>query len=119
MRPCFALASLLSLAGCRNELVHANRHAVTVPVETVTLVEADWPSTYEATGTVRAWATATISAKLMGYTREVQAQVGDRVRQGQRLVVLDAREMESNVSRAESEREEVRSAIPEAESGIA
>jgi multidrug efflux pump subunit AcrB len=41
------------------------------------------------------------------------------VREGQQLVVLDSREMESSVSRAESAREEVRSAIPEAESGIA
>jgi membrane fusion protein, multidrug efflux system len=118
MRPFLILASLLFLAGCGNELVHANRQAVTMRVETVTLVEADWPSTYEATGTVRARTTATISAKLMGYAREVLAQVGDQVREGQRLVELDARELESNVSRAGSAREEVRSAIPEAESGI-
>jgi RND family efflux transporter MFP subunit len=110
---------LLFLAGCGNELVHANKQTVAIRVETVTLAEADWPSTYEATGTVRARATATISAKLMGYAREVRAQVGDRVHQGQQLVVLDAREMESNVGHAESAREEVRSAISEAESGIA
>jgi len=119
MRPYFTLASLLFLAGCGNELVHANKQTVAIRVETVTLAEADWPSTYEATGTVRARATATISAKLMGYAREVRAQVGDRVHQGQQLVVLDAREMESNVGHAESAREEVRSAISEAESGIA
>ncbi len=55
----------------------------------------------------------------MGYAREVRAQVGDHVREGQPLVVLDAREMDSNVSRAEAAREEVKSAIPEADSGIA
>jgi RND family efflux transporter MFP subunit len=119
MRPYFTLASLLVLAGCGNELVHANKQAVTTRIETTTIVEADWPSTYEATGTVRARTTATISAKLMGYAREVRAQVGEHVREGQRLVTLDAREMESNVSRAESAREEVRSAISEAEGGVA
>jgi RND family efflux transporter MFP subunit len=55
----------------------------------------------------------------MGYAREVRAQIGDRVREGQTLVVLDARDLESNVSRAEAGREEVKSAIPEAESAIA
>ena len=88
-------------------------------VETVAATETDWPSTYEATGTVRARTTATISSKLMGYAREVRAQIGDRVREGQTLVVLDARDLESNVSRAEAGREEVKSAIPEAESAIA
>ena len=102
MRPCLALIALLFLAGCGNEPVHANRQAVPISVATVTLAETDWQSTYEATGTVRARTTATISAKLMGYAREVRAQVGDHVREGQQLVVLDAREMESNMSRAES-----------------
>jgi membrane fusion protein, multidrug efflux system len=121
MRPYFALASLLFLVGCESEPVEesANKRALTTCIETVTLAEAEWPSTYEATGTVRARTTATISAKLMGYAREVRAQVGDHVREGQQLVLLDAREMESNVRRTESAREEVRSAIPEAESGIA
>jgi len=88
-------------------------------VETVAVAATDWPSTYEATGTVRAKTTATISSKLMGYAREVRAQVGDRVRQGQPLVVLDARDLETSVARAEAGREEVKSAIPEAESAIA
>jgi RND family efflux transporter MFP subunit len=88
-------------------------------VETVTVTEIDWPSTYEATGTVRAKTTATISSKLMGYVREVRAQIGDRVREGQPLVVLDARDLETSVVRAEAGRKEVQSAIPEAESGVA
>jgi len=121
MRPYFALAPLLLLAGCGTEPAHKveNKPVAAIRVETVTLAEAEWPSTYEATGTVRARTTATISAKLMGYAREVRAQVGDHVREGQALVVLDAREMDSNVSRVTAAREEVKSAIPEAESGIA
>jgi RND family efflux transporter MFP subunit len=55
----------------------------------------------------------------MGYAREVRAQVGDRVREGQTLVVLDARDLESSVSRAEAGRAEITSSLPEAESGIA
>jgi len=121
MRPYVALASLLFLAGCESEPVEesANKQAHTICIETVTLAEAEWPSTYEATGTVRARTTVTMSAKLMGYAREVRAQVGDHVREGQQLISLDARETESNVIRAHLAREEVRSAIPESESGIA
>ncbi|MEO8340037.1 MAG: efflux RND transporter periplasmic adaptor subunit [Nitrospirota bacterium] len=121
MRSYLALVSSLLLAGCGSEPAHKadSKPAASIRVETVTLAEADWPSTYEATGTVRARTTATISAKLMGYAREVRAQVGDHVREGQPLVVLDAREMDSNVSRVEAAREEVKSAVPEAESGIA
>src|SRR5438067_3232425 len=120
MRPYYALAVLPFLTGCGSEpaLKAVSTPVTRMRVETVAAAEADCPSTYEATGTVRARTTVTISAKLMGYAREVRAQVGDHVREGQQLISLDARETESNVGRAESAREEVRSAIPEAESGI-
>jgi len=88
-------------------------------VETVAVTESDWPSIYEATGTVRAKTTATVSSKLMGYAREVRAQIGDHVREGQPLVLLDARDLETSMVRAEAGREEVKSVIPEAESAIA
>jgi RND family efflux transporter MFP subunit len=41
------------------------------------------------------------------------------VREGQPLVVLDARDLETSVARAEAGREEVKSAIPEATSAVA
>lgn len=121
MRSYYSLAFLLLLTGCGRESARRadQRPEPSVGVETVTLAEADWPSTYEATGTVRARTTVTISAQLMGYARQVRAQVGEHVREGQLLVVLDAREMESNVSRGEAAREEIRSSLPAAESGIA
>jgi multidrug efflux pump subunit AcrA (membrane-fusion protein) len=121
MRPYYALAALLFLAGCGNEPADDTVGTPVTPmrVETVTIAETDRPSTYEATGTVRAKTTATISSKLMGYAREVRAQIGDRVREGQVLVVLDARDLDTSVAQAEAGREEVKSAIPEAESAVA
>jgi membrane fusion protein, multidrug efflux system len=56
---------------------------------------------------------------VMAYVREVAVQVGDRVRAGQLLVTLESQDLEANVRRAEAAKAEVRSAIPEAESGIA
>jgi len=121
MRPYYALTVLPFLTGCGSEpALKAGGTPVTpMHVETVAVAETDWPSTYEATGTVRAKTTATISSKLMGYAREVRAQIGDHVREGQALVVLDARDLDTSVARAEAGRDELKSAIPEAESAVA
>ncbi len=91
--------------------------AVAVPV--VTVPQEVWPSLYLATGTVRARTSAVISAKLTGYLREVKAQTGDRVREGQVLATLDARDLDVGSRRAEAAREEVRTAVPEADSAVA
>jgi RND family efflux transporter MFP subunit len=85
----------------------------------MTAASETWPSIYEATGTVRARTSAVVSAKLMGYVREVKVQTGDHVREGQLLVTLDPRELDVSSRRAESAREEVRAGIPEADSAVA
>jgi len=109
------------LAGCgeaaREKPSASSGTAVTV--STVTAATATWPSIYEATGTVRARTSAVISSKLMGYVRDVKAQTGDRVREGQLLVTLDARDLDVSSRRAEAAREEVRTAVPEADSAVA
>jgi len=121
MRSYYALAVLPFLSGCGSEpaLKAVSTPVTRMRVETVAVSETDWPSTYEATGTVRARTTATVSSKLMGYAHEVRAQIGDRVRDGQPLVVLDARDLETSVARAEAGREELKSAVLEAERAIA
>ena len=109
------------LAGC-GEAPGQKVAAVSVPpvtVSTVAAVTEDWPALYEATGTVRARTSVAISARWMGYVREVKAQAGDRVREGQLLVTLDTRDLDVGSRRAEAAREEVRTAVPEAESAIA
>jgi RND family efflux transporter MFP subunit len=111
---------LTALAGC-GEPPEAQsappREAVSVTAIKTTWQQ--WPSIYEATGTVRARTSAVLSAKWMGYVREVQVNVGDHVRAGQLLVALDARELDTGTNRASAAREEVRSGIPEAESAVA
>ena len=93
--------------------------APAVAVFTITAATGTWPSIYEAMGTVRARTSAAISAKLMGYVREVKVQAGDRVREGQVLVTLDTRDLDVNSRRAEAAREEVRTGVPEADSAVA
>lgn len=88
-------------------------------VETVTADKAEWPSVYEATGTVRARTAVTISSKVMGYVREVRVEAGDRFRAGQTLVLLDARELDAAYRQARAAHNEARSAVAEVDNAIA
>jgi membrane fusion protein, multidrug efflux system len=112
---------VLWLAGCSESPREAKPTSQGSPVvvSVVTVAEQQWPSIYEATGTVRARTSAVIAAKLLGYVREVKVQAGDRVREGQLLVTLDARDLDVNASKAEAALDEVRSSIPEADNAVA
>lgn len=115
-----AAAALFSAACGKHEA--PSREAAAVPpahVRTVSAAQAEWPLEDQATGTVRARTAVSISAKVMGYVREVRAQAGDRVREGQTLVVIDARDMDTAVRKVDAMRDEVDSSLPEAENGIA
>jgi RND family efflux transporter MFP subunit len=110
----------LWFAGCSDSPREVNSSkAPPVVVSVVTVAEQQWPSLYEATGTVRARTSAVIAAKLLGYVREVKVQAGDRVREGQVLITLDARDLDVNSRRAEAALDEVRSSVPEADSAVA
>lgn len=89
-----------------------------VGVSTVPATAEEWPLVYEATGTVRARMSAVIAAKLMGYVRAVNVQTGDRVREGQVLLSLEARDLDSGLRRAQAGRETARQAIPAADSAV-
>jgi len=115
------LVSVAVLSGCGGgeTRTSAASGAPVVPVQSVVVRCQDWPDTYAATGTVRARTGAVMSSKVMAYVRQVSVQVGDRVKEGQELVVLDAQDLDANVRRAEAAEAEVRSAIPEADNGVA
>jgi RND family efflux transporter MFP subunit len=123
MKPYFLFLPIpvLLLTSCGNEPARRAAPPPTPPVEVrvAAVATEDWPATYEATGTVRARTTATISSKVMGYVRRVNVQVGDHVRQGQPLITLDARDLDANLHRAEAGHAEVESAIPELENATA
>ena len=108
------------LAGCSDrDVVTSREPSAAFTASIVTATSQQWPSVYEATGTVRARSSAIISAKWMGYVREVKVQAGDRVREGQLLVSLDTRDLDANANRAVAGREEVQGGIAEADSGVA
>ena len=123
MKPYFLFLpiSVLLLSSCGSEPARraAQPQAPPVAVQVAAVTSQDWPTSYEATGTVRARTTATVSSKVMGYVQQVSVQVGDRVRQGQALITLDARDLDVNLRRAEAGGAEVQSAIPELENATA
>jgi RND family efflux transporter MFP subunit len=123
MKPCFLFLPIpvLLLASCGSEPARRAAQPQTPPVavQVAAVDTQDWPTSYEATGTVRARTTATISSKIMGYVQQVSAQAGDHVREGQTLITLDARDLDVSLRRAEAGRAEVESAIPELENATA
>ena len=112
---------VLLLTSCGSEATHraAQPQAPRVAVQVAAVNAQDWPTSYQATGTVRARTTATISSKVTGYVQQVSVQVGDRVRHGQALITLDARDLDVSLRRAEAGGAEVESAIPELENATA
>lgn len=115
------LAAVALWSGCGGSESHpkAAAPAPAVTVQSAAVTARQWPEVYEATGTVRARTAAVLSSKVMAYVRQVSVQVGDRVREGQLLVTLDAQDLEANVRRAEAADAEVLAAIPEADNGVA
>ncbi|MFB3829402.1 MAG: efflux RND transporter periplasmic adaptor subunit [Bryobacteraceae bacterium] len=114
--------ALLLMAACGGEKTPKKAEAAAAPPVTVrvaTAAPAVWSNNYEASGTVRARTTAVISAKVMGYVREMRVSVGDRVREGQVLATIDARDLEAEYRRAEAGQQEARAAIPEADNAVA
>ncbi len=113
----------LTLAGCGShdaqKKTAKGAEAAPVAVRTVKAASIERPAVYEATGTVRARSAAQISAKVMGYVREVHFALGDRVRQGQLLVVLDDRDLDAAVRQAEAGLNEARNAMAEVDNAIA
>lgn len=115
------LMAAAGLAGCGGgkETPRKAEALRAVPVGAVRLAEETVPEIYEATGTVRARVSSVISARVMGYLRDVRVQAGDMVQPGQVIAVIEAREIDSGLKQAEAAREEARSALPEVENAIA
>lgn len=81
-------------------------------VSIMTVGETERPLLYEAVGTVVAGIKTQIGGKLMGTVEEIRVREGDRVKEGDVLVVLDARQVKAELGRAEA-------GMTEAQKGLA
>ena len=97
------------LAACTDREKPAARDIADAPV--VVVQRASLPSFVSVAGTVHAETTSTLAANVVGTVDRVRVAEGDRVRAGDVLVEIDAREPRSQVERARAGRDEVERAI--------
>ena len=116
-----ALCGLLAgAAGCQRAPQRAEAAAPKpIVVQASPAAEVEWPSFYEAVGTVRARTSAVISSRVTGYVRQIRVQPGDRVAVRQILVVLEARDLDSALRQAKAAQNEASDASLELQGAIA
>ncbi len=88
--------------GCKSSKSAHPAAVETAQAQIVQSKEAELPVTLEATGTLHAHETATLSAQVMGRVEQVLVHEGDSVRAGQTLVVLDDSTLKSSFEQADA-----------------
>lgn len=114
-------ALTLALTGCPGKGQESgNRQvapaAVVTGITIETVKSGDLPETQEIVGTVRARTSAVVSTRIPGTVSTLRVQEGDRVRKGQLLVQLDARENQATAAVASAGADEARQGLDEAQS---
>jgi RND family efflux transporter MFP subunit len=105
----FLILTSFLLAACSHPDQGPVRTTVEAPVALVQRVAL--PSFHSVAGTVRSETTSTLAANVVGTIVRVHVAEGDRVRAGEVVVEIDARERHAQVAQAEAGREEVEHAI--------
>ena len=73
---------------------------------------------YEAVGTIQPRMVTTLSSKVMGNVLEVLKREGDRVKQGETVVKIDAKDVDSDIAGARAGLSEASSMMAELEKGL-
>jgi RND family efflux transporter MFP subunit len=102
------LAALLA-AACSRDGARPDRPTVQAPV--VVARRVSLPEFHSVAGTVRSQTTSTLAANVVGTIVRVAVAEGDRVRKGDVLVEIDAREPRAHAERARAGQEELERAI--------
>lgn len=96
----FGVATRISAT---NDLEHV-AEAASVPVVTVVSpIKADSSDGLVLPGSIQAYNSAAINARTTGYVQRWLADIGDRVKAGQSLAVLDAPEIEQQLAQARAD----------------
>jgi multidrug efflux system membrane fusion protein len=115
-----AVLAVLATASCgKKEEPHPEAAPAVVrgvKVEALQLTTAT--EEYEAVGTVRSVTTTVLSAQVVGSVVALHVREGDRVRAGQLLLEIDARDSQTRVDKARAGLREAEQAVEEVERGI-
>ncbi len=96
------IATAALSAACTSTPGHKSDERAVVSVVTAAAEVTDLASSIEAGGVVRSRVTALIASRVMASIVEVRVRAGDRVRRGDVLVTLDARDLHANDARAQA-----------------
>ena len=108
----------LLLISCTDKVKPGSIEVKRESVTGVTLAKASCPTVdafYETSGTVAARTVSVVGARTMGTVISVKVREGDRVKEGQELIVLDDRDLAQKVAAAEHGYNEAHKALEEAE----
>lgn len=108
------LMFVFALAGCGNQgadTVQVKRPIIN-GVQTAKVKRAEVPVFYETVGTVKAKATVTVAARIMGQVTDIMFKEGDIVNAGQLLLSIDNRQLRQRITAAKA-------ALSEAQKGLA
>jgi RND family efflux transporter MFP subunit len=91
----FILSTLVLATACSHDDAPPPASAAPVNVRVEAIRAASLPGVIEAGGTVRARTVAVVSSRIVSPILRVHVKTGDRVRRGQPLVTLDARQLDA------------------------
>lgn len=115
---CLPLFMAMMISGCSNQHETASsqpsapQHVSGITLESVKASEL--PDTFEASGTVRARTSAMVSCRIPGVISVLKVREGDRVKKGELLIQLDARENQATAAVATAGIEDAQHALDEA-----
>src|SRR6185437_2192350 len=95
---CVALAGVLPFAGCRSGGRSADAHAAETPTATVAEVtRGSIVHRLSLAGQFQPYQVVDVHAKVSGYIRHIYVDIGDKVRQGQVIAVLEVPELDAQL----------------------
>ena len=117
----FCAAVALLLAGCSRTPAAASNQSAAAPtvVGVAKLTRQDLNSALKISAEFRAFQEIDIHAKVSGYVKKINVDVGDRVKEGQLLATLEIPELQNEVAEAQAEVSHSESEIKRAQGELA
>jgi RND family efflux transporter MFP subunit len=95
---CAALAGVLPFAGCRSSGRSADADAAETPTATVAeVIRGSIVHRLSLAGQFQPYQVVDVHAKVSGYIRHIYVDIGDKVRQGQVIAVLEVPELDAQL----------------------
>jgi RND family efflux transporter MFP subunit len=116
----FLLTAVLTASGCRQTQANARVDAPSLSPLVAVVRAAREPLSREVllTGEFRPYQVIDLHAKVAGYLKQISVDVGDQVKAGQLLAVIEIPEMNDELSRSEAESRRSHSEVERAKSDL-